>query len=300
MTDRSPPARLTRFAQRNHARLAYEPVAAPVGAPAVVMLHDLLDDRSRFAALRHALAASGTPLRLVLPEMRGHGASAALVDRRFALGDLTADLLAVLDAEAIARAHLVGFGLGGTVGLETARLAPARIASLVLYEPMCGSSLANDPRPARRAVGAATDAQLRAVADASYKDLADRALDLLLEPRLGAAWREEMPRPRLAAIRRHAGALAPLLNALAVARLTSEQLRTIAVPTLIVQTANAQEVDRVVAAWLAEELAAARLLTLGGVANITSPLNDEATPALARAIRAFLGEVEGIAGEPSG
>ena len=297
MTDRASAPRLTRFAQRGHARLAYEPVTAPGDAPAVLLLHDLLDDRSCFADLRAALAGGEPPLRLVLPEMRGHGASAALVDRRFTLSDLTADIVAVLDAETIARAYLVGYGLGATVALETARLAPERVAGIVLVAPMLASALANDPHPARRAVGAAAEAQLRAVVDAAYKDLTDRALDLLLAPRLGATWRDQMPRPRLAAMRRHAGAMAPLLNALVAARLTAGQSRSVAAPALLVQTASGQERERVVMDWLAEQLPAVQLVALGDPAPATAPLGGEMAIELARQVRAFVAEVEAAADE---
>ena len=43
------------------------------------------------------------------------------------------------------------------------------------------------------------------------KGQTDRALDLFLGARIGADWRERFSKPRLGAIRRSAGNLAPLL-----------------------------------------------------------------------------------------
>src|SRR5215212_9828223 len=96
---------VTRFATRQNARVAYDPGSPVVGGEgtAVVLLHDLLADRSAWNPLCDVLASQ---YRVIVPDARGHGASPTLANRWYTVSELAADLLAVLDAEAIRHAHL--------------------------------------------------------------------------------------------------------------------------------------------------------------------------------------------------
>ncbi|HEU5433767.1 MAG TPA: alpha/beta fold hydrolase, partial [Thermomicrobiales bacterium] len=197
---------LTRFAHRGAASIAYEAVGA-ADAPAVLALHDLLADRTGFAPLRAALFAAG--FRVIAPDLRGHGASGALSGRPYPMVELTADALAVLDAADAPRAHVVGAGLGGAIALALAEAVPARVASLALLTPAIGGILAADAdadAEARAAAAAVLAAAAEAAALAN-KGQTDRALDRWLDPPWGRGWRDRLPRARLGAIRRHAGAL---------------------------------------------------------------------------------------------
>lgn len=100
--------------------------------PALVLHHGLSDsleswrDYGYVAALRHAF-------RLILIDARGHGRSDKPHDlAAYSLALRTADVLAVLDDLGIARAHYLGYSLGGWVGFGLAGAAPERIASLML------------------------------------------------------------------------------------------------------------------------------------------------------------------------
>lgn len=273
MTERPPPARpgATRFAQRGSARLAYEPASAPVDGhadghahgPVVVLLHDLLADRTVLAPLRDALArAEPAPYRALLPDARGHGASPAFAARRPTLADLAADVLAVLDDAALPRAHVVGHGLGGATALALARLAQGRVASLVLVAPDPVGLLAADPRPVAREAHAATAARYRAAAEMADKGQPDRALDLLLDAGWGPGWRDRLPRPRLGAVRRHAGALPPLLAALAADDPSAAELAAVTAPTLLVAGAAPAPIERFAADRLLAALPNVRLVHL--------------------------------------
>jgi pimeloyl-ACP methyl ester carboxylesterase len=71
--------------------------------------------------------------RILRFDMRGHGASerpdaGVTID----LDRLSDDLLAVMDANAVDRAHLVGESIGGTVVLNTALRAPDRVQTLAV------------------------------------------------------------------------------------------------------------------------------------------------------------------------
>ncbi|HET7092572.1 MAG TPA: alpha/beta fold hydrolase, partial [Thermomicrobiales bacterium] len=200
---------LTRFARRGAAGIAYEAVGAD-DASAVLALHDLLADRTGFAPLRDALVAAGS--RVIAPDLRGHGASGALSGRPYPMAELTADALAVLDAAGAPRAHVVGAGLGGAIALALAEAAPARVASLVVLAPAVPGILAADADPEARAAAVAFDAAAAEATALASKGQTDRALDRWLDPVWGRGWRERLPRARLGAIRRHAGALGPLLG----------------------------------------------------------------------------------------
>src|SRR5215203_3145685 len=116
----APTPNRTRFAQRSHSRVAYDPGNDPAESgnlPAVVLLHDLLADRSVWYPYRDALSPY---YRVVVLDARGHGASATLSNQWYTVAELAADVLTVLDAEELTHVHLVGHGLGGTTALELA------------------------------------------------------------------------------------------------------------------------------------------------------------------------------------
>ena len=284
---------LTRFALRGSARLAYDPgETTDAAASVVVLLHDLLADRTELMPLRAALTGAPVRFRVVAPDARGHGASAALTDRRVTLADLAADVLAVLDAEGATAAHLVGHGLGGAIACAVARAAPERVRSLTLVEPALWGMLAIAPAAAARIAMEELRASARAAADAAYKGLTDQALNRWLNPRWGEGWRERLPRPRLTALRRHAGALAPALTALDAYAIDPDGVKGIAMPTLVVHGETAAPVARVTGERLAARLPAGRLATIPAPADPAAPLAGAAGAALAALLVAFLAEIE--------
>jgi len=93
--------------------------------PALVLLHGWGMHPGVWAALSAALAPGGAHYAIALP---GHGG------RRFApsTGDALEAWAADCLAQAPPRAVWLGWSLGGLVALAAARLAPARVAALVL------------------------------------------------------------------------------------------------------------------------------------------------------------------------
>ncbi|MBO9649489.1 MAG: 3-oxoadipate enol-lactonase [Variovorax sp.] len=77
------------------------------------------------------VAALADRFRVVRYDARGHGGSDA-PEGIYEIGELARDALAVLDAEGIAQAHLLGLSMGGMVGMWIATHAPRRIGRLVL------------------------------------------------------------------------------------------------------------------------------------------------------------------------
>jgi pimeloyl-ACP methyl ester carboxylesterase len=69
--------------------------------------------------------------RLILIDARGHGASDKPHEpEAYSFPNVTADVVAVLDALTIARAHYFGFSMGGKNGFALAAYVPERLRSL--------------------------------------------------------------------------------------------------------------------------------------------------------------------------
>lgn len=110
----------------------------PRGEP-VLFLHGFTDTSRSFLGTMRALARLRPELRLLAPDLRGHGGSALPREgcadeagRCFALPVLAADARALLDHAGLARAHVVGHSLGSMVAQELALLHPERVERLVL------------------------------------------------------------------------------------------------------------------------------------------------------------------------
>lgn len=97
------------------------------GAP-VILLHTIGLDGSAFRWLAPQLA-SGARLRILAPDQRGHGLSAAQPDD-VRLEAMAQDCIAL--ASTLGPAHLVGQSAGSTVAAIAARRSPASWASVTL------------------------------------------------------------------------------------------------------------------------------------------------------------------------
>ena len=101
--------------------------AASAGSPPLLLVHGLADDNR---AWRKALPPLALQHRVLLYDFRGHGQT-SLGQADGSLGQLAGDLVALLDALDVERAHLCGFSLGGTIVMRTAIDHPERVARLV-------------------------------------------------------------------------------------------------------------------------------------------------------------------------
>jgi pimeloyl-ACP methyl ester carboxylesterase len=284
---------VTRFAARGSTRLTYEDVGDPA-APAVVALHDLLADRAVWRPLAEALVPAGW--RVIAIDARGHGASAALGVRPYPPTELAGDVLAVLDEATAGPIHLVGQGWGAATALTVARFEPARIASLALLQPDLPGLLAADADPAVRWAARAAAEALGVAAQAAGTGQTDRALAALLDPRWGAGWRERLPKPRLAAIKRYGGSLGALLAGAEGHEPDPAALSALKMPALVLRHRDAGDLDVRVADRLAAALPAARLEVIAGDAALGGQLD----PAAAATIAAFVGFLRGLSPQPTG
>jgi len=139
------------FADIRTARLAWWSDGDGDGAgDPLVLVHAGVADARMWEPIVPALAAAHRVVRL---DMRGYGRS------RSARGTFSpsGDLVALLDALAVERAHVVGASFGGLVALELAATRPRRVASLVL---LCAALPDIDPSPELLAFAEAEEAAI--------------------------------------------------------------------------------------------------------------------------------------------
>jgi pimeloyl-ACP methyl ester carboxylesterase len=90
------------------------PVVDVGNGPAVLLLHGFPDSRFLWRAQVPALAAAG--FRVIAPDLRGFGEAPRPIDvRAYRRPYLVADILGILDALGVTRAHLVGHDWGAAL-----------------------------------------------------------------------------------------------------------------------------------------------------------------------------------------
>ena len=106
-------------------------IEGDAGAPVVLMTHSILTSSMMWGEQATLLARNG--FRAVRADTRGHGGSEA-PPPPYAMDDLVADSVAVLDALGVERAHYVGLSLGAIAGFGLGARFGSRIASLCLCD----------------------------------------------------------------------------------------------------------------------------------------------------------------------
>jgi pimeloyl-ACP methyl ester carboxylesterase len=103
--------------------------AGPAGGEPVVLLHGFPQDSAAWNQVAPGLHQAG--LRTLAPDQRGCSPMARPRGRgRYRLRETTADVLALLDAAGLERAHIVGHDWGGIVGWALAAWHPDRVHTL--------------------------------------------------------------------------------------------------------------------------------------------------------------------------
>jgi pimeloyl-ACP methyl ester carboxylesterase len=101
----------------------------PAMSGTVVLLHGFPQDRSAWDGVAGVLRAAG--LRTLAPDQRGYSPGARPAGRSpYRLSEAVLDVVALLDAAGVRRAHVVGHDWGGAVGWALAAHHPERVASL--------------------------------------------------------------------------------------------------------------------------------------------------------------------------
>lgn len=127
------------------------------GVP-LVLLHGFTGHRDDFNGVCDAL---GKHRRVIVPDLRGHGARGDAADpSEYSFSACVSDLVALLDGLGIERCDLLGHSMGGMIALRVALEHARRVRSLVL--------MSTTPRPLSEETAVAL---LRAVAFLERSDL---------------------------------------------------------------------------------------------------------------------------------
>jgi 3-oxoadipate enol-lactonase len=240
-----------RYASNGKLSIAYELQGAMHRRrPWLVLIQGMGFDRSGWEPVLPALRRR---FRLVLVDNRGTGRSDQ-PDGSFTVGDMAADVVAVLDAAGIARAHVLGASLGGMVAQELAITWPERVGRLVLACTAPGW-LAGYPMPAALlGLMIATRAMPLEVARRRHTEHALSAQSIQQDPALVV---------RLMAVQavRPVGRNVLSAQARAGARYTGLRQKRIEACTLVVHGGADTVVDPRNAKLLADRILGARLVT---------------------------------------
>lgn len=114
----------------SHAGLSFDVRDTGSGtAGTAVLLHGFPQDSSTWDEVTPRLAQAG--LRVLAPDQRGYSPGARPEERSaYAMGQLVADVLAMLDAADVESAHVVGHDWGGVVAWGLAGRHPDRVGSV--------------------------------------------------------------------------------------------------------------------------------------------------------------------------
>ena len=115
------------FAESNGGRLHYQ-LDGPANAPVLVLSNSLGTNLSMWDPQMPALRARYRVLRY---DTRGHGQS-QVTPGPYSITQLGRDVVGLLDATGIERAHFCGLSMGGMTGMWLGVYAPERIDRLVL------------------------------------------------------------------------------------------------------------------------------------------------------------------------
>jgi 3-oxoadipate enol-lactonase len=255
----------------NGTRIAYDESG---DGPVVLLLHAGIADRRMWS---RALPGFASDFRAIAPDHRGFGDTAIGPDRFC----WTSDLLGLMDALDIGRAHLVGVSMSAHVALDMALARPDRVERLVLV----GGGLEGWGYAPE--MDAADEEETRAFEAGDFEEAAWAQVRFWLDgPDRGAADVDPELRQLVFEMQRHAyeiddpGAeLSWLINEY------RPRLGEIRAPTLVLAGSLDRADMRRIAPVLAAEIPGARYTELPGVAHLP-PLEDP--QGFVAAVRPFL------------
>lgn len=119
--------------------MKYIDAGAPKGIP-VILLHGYTDSGRSFRQVIDELTGLDKNLRIIVPDLRGHGESsmpdsaqcAETPESCFEMSDFVADVIALMDSLRISKAHIVGHSMGSVIAQELVLRHAGRVNGLVL------------------------------------------------------------------------------------------------------------------------------------------------------------------------
>jgi pimeloyl-ACP methyl ester carboxylesterase len=214
------------------ARIAYEFRAETGNEPPVMALHGVLVGTSNWV---HQLLRM-PEYRWIVPMFRGHGKSSDL-NATPDIEQAALDMEAVLDAEGIEQALVIGNSLGATIALALGLMRPERCLGLILAEPSIPSLLSSEASERLEKEAARTR-------DLLAEDKIDDALGEFVYPRLGDDWKKKLGRRRLEEWRHNILSAPAWLDAVVAFHPGPGPMAALQPPTLILHGENTQKFYR--------------------------------------------------------
>ena len=219
--------------------------------PAVVLIHGVGADLSSWDAIAPALAGDFTLLRL---DLRGHGQSGH-IEGDCSLADFVRDVVDVLADNDVARAHVVGFSLGGLIAQGLALDYADRVDRMVLLSAVAGRTADERARMQSR-VAILREQGIAAISGASQ--------DRWFTPAFIAA-NPEIVRSRMEQLHNnHAGSYLAAYTAIATGDL-ADRLHAIHTPTLIATGEHDSGSSPRMARFMNERIVGSELCILPGL-----------------------------------
>jgi pimeloyl-ACP methyl ester carboxylesterase len=246
--------------------------------PVVVLLHGLLFDRSMWS---HQQSAVGAIYRVIVPDLRGHGTSAA-PEGIYTVDEMADDVIETLDWLQLSGPVVFGgLSMGGYLALSIATRYPDRVKGLMFISTRAA---ADTPEGARVREDLARQVEASGNAEAVVSAMLPRLFARSTfehHPHLIARVHHQMARtpPR---------AVVGTLRGLAVRPDRTAQLAGITAPTLVLASREDQLIPFEESEAMARSMPAAKLMTIEGSGHVPPLENPKATSA---AMLAFLESV---------
>lgn len=111
----------------------------PDGIP-VILLHGFTDTGRSFQFVIDELVSANKQLRVIAPDLRGHGDTSMPEETRcagkpescFSMGLFVEDVISLMDKLQIQKVHIVGHSMGSVIATQLSTKHPSRVASITL------------------------------------------------------------------------------------------------------------------------------------------------------------------------
>ena len=235
--------------------------------PVVVLIHGFPFDRSMWS---HQRSSVGSIYRLILPDLRGHGTSAA-PDGIYTVDEMADDVLELLDGLQLDEPVVIGgLSMGGYVALSIAARHPERLKGLILMNTRASADTPEAARVREELAGQVeASGNAEPVVAAMLPKLFSRST-FEKQPALVARMHDRMARTP-------ARAVAGTLRGLADRPDRTSDLAKIAVPTLILAGSDDRLIPFEESQAMARLVPGSTLVTIPDAGHLAPLENHEAT-----------------------
>jgi pimeloyl-ACP methyl ester carboxylesterase len=235
--------------------------------PVVVLLHGFPFDRSMWS---HQRSSVGSIYRLITPDLRGHGSTAA-PDGIYTVDEMADDVLELLDALQLYEPAVIGgLSMGGYLALSIAARHPERVKALML---MNTRAAADTPEAAKIREGLAGKVE----ESGDTGPVVDGMLPKLFSRKTFERHPELVARMHARMARTPARTIVGTLRGLAIRPDRTEDLPRIAVPTLVIAGTEDQLIPMEESERIARSMPDARLVTIPDAGHVAPMENHPVT-----------------------